>query len=88
MSNSNSSLSNLLCNRLSRDPSKEPENQEALIRLAANPDLQVFLLWLEWQNSTALQPTDPTLDNWQVHASHKNGMREMIKRIAMLFERT
>lgn len=84
--NSNSSLlSSLLCNR--PDPLKETEEREALIRLAANPDLRAFLRWLEWQNSMALQPTDPTQDNWLVHASHKNGQREMIRRIAMLFEK-
>ena len=85
--NSNSSLlNNLLCNR-PVDPLKDLEAREALMRLVANPDLAVFLRWLEWQNSMAHQPTDPTQDNWLVLASHKNGQRDMINRIALLFDK-
>jgi hypothetical protein len=87
LNNSSNRLSNLLCNRLDRDPSKDQEAQEALTRLAHNPDLQVFLAWLEWQNSTALLPVDPSTDNWPVHAADRNGKKEMIRRIALLFDK-
>ena len=85
MTSSSNSSSRLRSSRLV-DPSKALEGREALMRLAANPDLEVFLQWLDWQKATALQPTDPNLDNWQVHASDKNGQVRIIDRIYTLFD--
>jgi len=84
LNSSSSSLNSLLCN--SKDPTKTAEDLEALTRLAHNPDLQAFLRWLEWQNSTALQPVDLSQNNLLALVGEKKGIREMIFRIAKLFE--
>ena len=85
ISNSNL-LSNLLSNRVAKDPSKDLEGQEALTRLAHNPDLTVFLAWLDWQNSTALQPVDLTHPNLLAVVGKREGFIDLTYRIAKLFE--
>ena len=86
MNSNSSSLSNLLCNRQVKDPTRDTEGQEALIRLAHNPDLAVFLAWLDWQNSTALQSVDLSHNNLLAVVGKREGYKELIYRIAKLFE--
>ena len=86
MNSSSSSISNLLCNRQAKDPSKDQEGQAALTRLAHNPDLAVFLAWLEWQNSTALLPVDLAQSNLLAVVGEREGFRKLVYRIAKLFE--
>lgn len=86
MNSNSSSPSNLLCSKPKTDPSKDPEGQAALTRLAHNPDLAVFLAWLDWQNSMGLLPMDLTQSNLLAVVGKREGIKELTSRIARLFD--
>ena len=68
------------------DPSKDPEGKAALTRLAHNPDLLVFLAWLDYQNSMAHLPVDLAQNNLLAAVGKNEGIKDLTYRIAKLFD--